>query len=431
MQQAIANPPASRSSPSPSVTSARRTLKRVTCPHCWQRFKPEQLLWISRHAELMGDQVLGAEAPARFLPTRFTLDGQAVDARGMTCHWLACPNCHLSIVRDLLDMDSLFLSIIGVPSSGKSYFLATMTWELRQLMPRFGVTFTDADPVSNRVLNEYEETLFLRGESEELAVIRKTELQGELYDQIQLGAQVISLPRPFLFTLRQSGGGAGNRVLCLYDNAGEHFQPGMDSVSSPVTQHLAKSRVLMYIFDPTQDVRFRDRCRAFSEDPQLRGSQKLQNQATILTEAALRVRRYAGLSSGEKLDRPLLFIVAKSDVWGPLLPDVDITSEPTVTNGDGLCAVDVRRVEATSAKIRAMILSIAPEFVRLAEEFCEHVIFIPVSALGHSPEVDGETKALGIRPQNVKPRWVTVPILFTLAKWAKGLIPAASSREKK
>ncbi len=244
---------------------------------------PERVLWVSRHAELLGDQVLGPEVPARFLPTRFTVDGQAIDARGMVCHWLACPSCHLSIIRDLLECEPLFLSIIGNPSSGKSCFLASMTWELRRVLPtQFGVGFADADTVSNRVLSEYEETLFLPGETDDVVAIRKTELQGELYDQIQLGQQLVSLPRPFMFMIRppaqhstpqhSAGVKTSNRIMCLYDNAGEHFQPGADSVSSPVTQHLAKSRVLMFVYDPTQDIRFRERCRTFSQDPQLASS---------------------------------------------------------------------------------------------------------------------------------------------------------------
>jgi len=88
-------------------------------------------------------------------------------------------------------------------------------------------------------------------------------------------------------------------VICLYDNAGESFQPGHDTAQNPTTQHLAKSRALFYLFDPTQDPRFREQCRQFSEDPQLRSRPKTQegesamSQHTLLLEAAQRVRRYA------------------------------------------------------------------------------------------------------------------------------------------
>jgi hypothetical protein len=70
-------------------------LPRITCPHCWHRFPPDQILWESQHAELLGDTILGPEAASRFLPTRFAVDGSALDARGMQCQNLACPRCHL------------------------------------------------------------------------------------------------------------------------------------------------------------------------------------------------------------------------------------------------------------------------------------------------------------------------------------------------
>jgi len=45
---------------------------------------------------------------------------------------------------------------------------------------------------------------------------------------------------------------------------------------------------------------------------------------------------------------------------------------------------------------------------------------VPVSALGHAPK----ESSIGpvVRPIDVKPTWVTVPILYALCRWAKGLI---------
>ena len=59
------------------------------------------------------------------------------------------------------------------------------------------------------------------------------------------------------------------RALGLYDNAGEHFLPGRDTLGSPVTRHLARSRVLFFLFDPTQDPRFRKACSGKMHDPQM------------------------------------------------------------------------------------------------------------------------------------------------------------------
>ena len=95
-----------------------KLLARVTCPHCWESFPPEQVLWISEHVDLLGDPMLGPERQQRFLPSRFTAHGDAVDARGMTCRSLACPHCHLPVPRAMLEMEPLFLSILGSPASG-------------------------------------------------------------------------------------------------------------------------------------------------------------------------------------------------------------------------------------------------------------------------------------------------------------------------
>ncbi len=92
---------------SSDVAKKAKLLSQVTCPHCWERFQPEQVLWISEHVDLLGDPLLGPEQEQRFLPSRFTLDGDAIDARGMTCRALACPRCHLPVPRAMLEMEPL------------------------------------------------------------------------------------------------------------------------------------------------------------------------------------------------------------------------------------------------------------------------------------------------------------------------------------
>src|SRR5262249_7482489 len=63
-------------------------LRRTTCPHCWTAFPPEEVLWISAHSDLLGDPRLGPEQQQRFLPTRFDVEGNALDAKGFACHSL-------------------------------------------------------------------------------------------------------------------------------------------------------------------------------------------------------------------------------------------------------------------------------------------------------------------------------------------------------
>lgn len=413
-------------------------LATVTCPHCWHAFPLDEILWVSRHAELLGDPVLGPDAPLRFRPSRFTVEGDALDARDTPCQLLACPHCHLLIPRSMVQVAPLYVSMIGAPASGKSYYLTSSIWELRRVLrEKFNITLNDTDAASNQTLNEYEETLFLRDDPDHLVSLRKTELQGSMYDQISLGGQAVLLPKPFLFTLRREATkpaaeeGPAHvpvRMMCLYDNAGEHFLPGMDTVAMPGTQHLAKSRVLWFLFDPTQHPRFREQCRSLSADPQLHRNSRTQRQETLLNETADRIRRYTGLSPFRKYDRPLIVIVAKADIWTQLL-GLELAREPLVKDpaDPSKWAVDVARIETVSKALRDLLNLLAPEMVSAAEDFCSHVIYIPASALGRGPEIDASNGTLAIRPRDIHPQWVTAPTLYMLAKWTKGWLNSSSS----
>ena len=410
---------------------------RIRCPHCWHRFRTEDILWIAKHEDMRGDPVLGENEPLRFLPSRFNVDGEALDGRGMACQQLACPSCHLLIPRVFLEAAPLIFSLIGVPASGKSYFLAAMTWGLSQLLPRkFLLAFNDVDPQGNQTLTDYVSTLFLQPDENQLVGIEKTEMASDVtYAQVQISGQAIRLPRPFLFALRPADGhpaakkrGQASRILCLYDNAGEHFLPGMDRTLAPGTQHVARSRVLMFLYDPTQDARFRHRCQQTSNDPQLQDAIRTPLQSGILTEAALRVQQYAGLSPSAKLDKPLLVLVSKSDIWKGLIDD-DIVGEPYIdpsAPGEDAARVDLGRIERTSGKLRELMLELAPEFVAAAEVFFRHVVYIPVSALGRSPQRQETTEMLLVRPKDIAPAWATVPIMYSFSKWSAGLVFAGS-----
>ncbi len=152
---------------------------RVTCPHCWNAFPLDQTLWIAEHPDLVGDARLGADQPQRFLPTRFDLQGAALDARHFACHGLACPKCHLVVPRSLFEMAPEFFSILGAPACGTSYFLASMTWRLRKVLPKyFSLSFNDADPALNHLLHEYESLQFLNPKQDEFVTIEKTQEQA-------------------------------------------------------------------------------------------------------------------------------------------------------------------------------------------------------------------------------------------------------------
>lgn len=401
-------------------------LKQVTCPHCWTAFRPEQALFVAEHVELLGDPRLGELAPMRFLPTRFNVQGDAIDARGLPCSQIACPQCHLAIPRACLELPPLFLSIFGAPGSGKSYYLAAMTWRLREtLADRFRIGFADADPTMNRTLIGYEESVFVNSNATDLQplgkLIDKTHEEGGHYQEIAFGGQSVRYSQPFLFALRpqpghpaSKGPAGGSRLVCLYDNAGESFGPGKDTAANPVTRHLAHSRALLFVFDPMQDVRFR---RAAHVDGP---TQWLSRQEPILQEAAARIRRHAGLRHSEKYRRPLIVVLSKYDRWSALLNE-DAPAEPIRASGAAF-ALDVDIVERRSRIVREVLRRLCPEIVHAAEDFCEEVLYVPTSAVGYKTEVDPTTGKDAIRPADVEPHWVTVPFLYALARTAAGLV---------
>jgi hypothetical protein len=427
-----------------AALSALTLLKRTTCPHCWKQFAPEDSLWISTHPDLRGDPRLGLDALRRFLPSRFTVAGQAIDSRGQACHDLACPHCHLPVPRAFLEIEPIFVSILGTPSCGKSFYLAAASWELRRLLPnRFKVALADVDPVSNRTLAEYEESLFLNADPQKLTpladLIRKTELQGELYDSVSYEEHSVNYPRPFMFSIRPQVDHPNAaavarlaRVLCLYDNAGEHFLAGADSAASPVTQHMIRSAFLLFMFDPTQDQRFRQLLREKLPAAAALIAGRNNRQEILLAEAAARIRRYTGLSATAKHNRPLIVAVTKQDIWEDLAPDVNGGS-PWVTAKDGLCALDLAVIEKRSQAVRSLLLRVTPEFVAATDSLSDRVTFIGVSALGRQPEkmpsnageaVSPERAELpAIRPGMIEPRHVALPFLHGLGQALSGLIP--------
>jgi len=417
---------------SPAATISRIAgsgRRGIVCPHCWHRFDIDEFLFIARHQSLIGDPVLGSDAQQRFLPSRFTLEGNALDSTGTSCPDMACPRCHLRIPQAASEMPPLFLSIVGATASGKSYFLTSMTWRLRNTLSRdFAINFTDTDAVNNQIVNDFEETIFLQSASDELVALQKTELQGELYNQVLLDGMLINLPKPFMFTVTPSEHhpqyeevrAKMSRTLVLYDNAGEHFEPGMDSVDNPTTQHLLHSDTIFFLFDPTKDVRFR--ARLSSDDPQVAEGARVQRQEIILTEMINRIKKYSGMRSGVKTAKTLVIIVSKFDVWRDLL-DEELPDEPWQWDTRcNTCVLDIHLLRQVSYQLRSLLETICPEMVTTAESFAGDVLYIPNSALGHSPELNPDTGMVGIRPRDVKPFWVSVPMLYFF--YEKGFIPA-------
>lgn len=440
---------------------ATQILKKIRCPHCWEEFQAEDTLYISQHPELLGDPRLGPNAAMRFLPQRFRLDGAAIDPKEFPSTLLACPHCHLPIPRPLFEMPTVFFSMVGAPGSGKSYFLAAMTWKLRQILPQlFHVSFTDADPLVNQQLQNYESLQFLNADPNAVVKLGKTELAGDPYDAVLYGTQTVWYLKPYLFTLTPdrfhpfaSRASMISRTLCLYDNAGEHFQPGTDGGATPVTRHLALAKVIFFLFDPTQDIRFRQELDRMGQNQERTDQPSLDDnvrQDTLFVEAVKRLRQYAGLGQHERLSAKVIVVVTKYDVWAPLCPALKkIPSqvwryvpilgtetrlkklEKLAADGNvpGNAVVRSNLIRSISSEVKTMLRRLSPEFLTAIQATAENVVFLPVSATGCSMTTDSTGKQ-GFRPADLKPQWAEVPMLYAMATQLDGFLSRTRERSE-
>ena len=418
------------------VPAKKKTLRAtITCLHCWQKFAPEEVLWISEHTDLLGDPRLGDEASLRFLPNRFDISGNAVDARGQVCRDIACPNCHLSLPRTVHHRAPIFVSILGTPSCGKSYYFAGLVGTLRRDLPRlFNLRLTDADMVSNQILLNYEENLFHNEREDELLpladLIAKTDPVGGLYNEVSYGNQRVRYPRPHSFNIEATSDHEafeqpGSRVLLtMYDNAGENFQAGNDSFETPATRHVAEASWLMFLFDPTQDPRFHSAARKLVPDIEIPKTPNRGKQETVLNEVAARLRRIRGVPDGEKHDRPLFVVINKVDVWKRLLKGTE-WKLPIRTSENGVNALHYTKIKKYSDVMRKFLLDSIPELVYAAEGFCDRVYYLPASSLGVAPTMvdkGDENPVACVKPSDIKPVLISIPFCLGLTLTTR-LIP--------
>ncbi len=395
----------------------------ILCPYCWRRFNVENFLFIASNRDLH-DPILGGDEPMRFMPSRFTPDGLAIDADGFQCAQRACPHCRLHFPESLLSLKPLFLSLIGAPGSGKSYLLASMCWNLRTTLKHFDITFTDTDTSINAWLCEYERRLFVQANREKLQHIDKTQIvnDGKHYQNISIAGLRIMLAMPSMFDLiskDNSTAGQGKperlaRTLVMYDNAGEHFLQERDSEQSPGTRHLLYAEALLFLYDPTMDVHFRD-VLVDSKDIQLKLENKVDRQDLYFTETIKRIRQNLRMDPLERYKKPVVVIVSKADVLGEEILH-DIKHDPWYhTKKGGTYALDFEFLLQISFIIRSKLCDLAPQVVDAVEAFSSDVIYMPISALGHSPSPD-ENGQLAIRPLDIHPLWVEMPLVYVLAK---------------
>jgi hypothetical protein len=418
---------------SQAVTS-RRLLRRITCVNCWHEFSPEETLWISEHDSLRGEPRIGdvlGNQQRRMIGERFDSLGKAVDPGGATCPTLACPRCLLSIPEDSLEVQPLIFSLLGSPGTGKSVFLAAMTRQLRLTCPSLGLTFADADPVLNSHLINDERRMFYEGGTDEWRAIERIVTKTEQTETRWRETRIEGLPKRFVppYTFRISPTGRHPRadaaaqlttLVCLYDNAGEHFQPGAQDAG--MTLHLSRSMGLMYCFDPTNDPRVMRALK--NKAAQQRGAGERQD--TVLAEAAARIRRDTRLGAIERINKPLVMVLPKFDVWEGLLreylPSAGLRDLLVEWKQHGIRGLAEDAIEELSEGCKTMLRRICPDPLTAAEAVSKEVWCIPAAAVGRSVRM--EAGQFQVR-NPIDPQWAEIPLLLLL-RLGEGVDPTRS-----
>ncbi len=391
-----------------------------TCPICWKTFPKGDVMNIAAHEELMGDPELGPYAKLRFVANRFNDLGQALDDRGVVSFELACPHCRGRLPTSFLSQNHLIFSVVGAPSSGKSYYLSTLLQLLpEELIRAHGCVLQDGDPSGNVRLNEMKNRLFSATTAED-AFISKTDFEGLMYEQLPRNGKKVALPRPFVYHLRKIKDTSRRAALVFYDNAGEHFKPTVSLDDSPGALHVAASSALFFLYDPTANREFRRRLRR-KRDPQLR-SQATDEQDTILAEMGIRVKKLKAKDSHELVDTPLAIMVGKCDVWMSTLPDnaLSIPENRPLTHDE---------IDRNSEITRNLLLDFCPTIVANAESISSCIRYFPISPLGHSPKEIKEGPLAGKlapSPRRLRPILATAPTLWALSETAPDTLSLSS-----
>lgn len=390
-----------------------------TCPICWFKFDRGDAMNISVHNSLRGDPMLGEDHMQRFHATRFNDRGQALDAMGIATSDLACPHCRRKLPPGFLDLPHHIFSIVGAPSSGKSYYLSVLVKLLQStLFQNFGITFRDADPSENVILTQMKTQLFSSSSAAD-AFLAKTDLEGALYETLPRQGRKVRLPKPFIFRLSHPDAPENGFSVVFYDNAGEHFEPTRNSADSPGAQHIAVASGIFFLFDPLHNAEFRAKIKGIN-DPQIK-SQRQDQQDVILAESEVRIKSLLGMDSRQRVPTPLAVMVGKCDTWEtllgepPLLPALD----------DGM--VSLSNIKANSARVRKLLLETCPAIVANAEALSSNVCYFAISPLGCSPveftDREGSPR-IGPDPKQISPRHVEAPTLWVLSQAAPEMIPS-------
>jgi len=385
------------------------------CLQCWMTFRPGEVMAIACHEDLRGDPLLGSAAMRRFLPRNFDEQGFPTDEMGCACRDLACPHCRHQLPLDLFRLPFHIVSLVGIQRSGKSYYLAILARILSQIMARdFAVRWEDLDPTGNIPLNDLRNRLFAAPDAES-AALEKTSLGGVMYTEVHRSGRVVAMPRPFTYRVTKPSG--QQAAFVFYDNAGEHFMPGISVEESPGALHVTEASAILFLFDPLVSTEFRKHLQPGS-DPQLEFHDVPDIQDIILDEMRVRFARARGHAARDNLAIPFGVIVGKCDAWIELLGGREAL-QPVVQGGRLIRDAFAHN----SALTRQVLQEHCPEITARLDALSSQTLYFPVSSFGHTPL--RTSRGVAPDPKRLQPWLAEAPVLWVLDQLAPGLIPAS------
>jgi hypothetical protein len=393
-----------------------------SCPICWQQFEGKDIFHIASHPELTGDDILGPAVMSRFVPNDFDDHGNPLDDFGLPCPDIACPHCRHRLPLGFLELPQHIFSIVGAPSSGKSYYLAILIKQLKnKLLNEFSVSFGDQDPEYNVALNAHSTRLF-SALTPEQGQIRKTDLTGGVYQKVHRNGQEVDLPQPYVFNCASNDVEGGEQSLIFYDNAGEHFLPANSTSADFHILHVAKASALFFLFDPVANIDFRRRLRGVDGvQDQLAHEKSPDTQDVILAQMNAKIKRALSIPLNRKIDIPLAVMIGKSDVWSEILDDKEAISKVPYADG----CLDETALDEMSDQIRSFLKELCPGVVGNAEKISSNVRYFPVSAFGHKPAVytlDDGSQSVIPDPMEIEPIMLEVPTVWAISQIAPDLV---------
>lgn len=383
----------------------------LICPSCWLHFSAEDINYISVHASLLGDPLLGEDEKLRFLPVKYNASGMPLDPMGVPAHEMACPHCHRKLPATFLQMKNDIISLVGAPSSGKSYYLCILLKYFPDILfKNYGIAFVDADPPLNTVVNSMKNALFQTSNAEN-PYLAKTQLEGGMYDRLIRHGKSVSLPKPFVYVLRDMEEFSDQTSLTFYDNAGEHFEPNVNIDDSPGSLHVASANAILFLYDPLTSTEIRQKL-AHNSDPQLK-KESIDQQSIILAEMSNRIKQIKNIENAHDLGIPFAFIVNKCDAIRELF-DYTTLENPVSKN-----CFNQEIVNRNSEKIRNFLLDTVPDAVINAEMVSKNIKYFMASPFGHSPrEIKKENGEKYIAPiiSDIRPIFIDTPIIWALSQ---------------